>query len=299
MSILVLGTAALDTVKTPSGVRKKMLGGSAVHFSMSARLFTQVHLVAIVGCDFPGAYVDFLKRKGIILDSLLRASGKTFHWAGEYQKDMNAAITRKTELGVLAEFCPIITPEQRSIKNVFLANVDPDIQRSLLSRMNAPSLVALDSMNYWIQNKKQSLLKMLRRVDIYVANDQEARSLTGESNLSKASLALLRMGPKMVLVKKGEHGVIFCSDKYIFSLPAFPTRNVTDPTGAGDTFAGGFMGYLSAKKKLDDKTIKQALVYGTIVASFNVEAFGLEKTSRLNMKDLRCRLAKYRQIVLF
>jgi sugar/nucleoside kinase (ribokinase family) len=299
MSILVLGTAALDTVKTPSGVRKKMLGGSAVHFAMSARLFTQVHLVAVVGADFPQGYVRFLKRRGIILDSLLRAGGKTFHWAGEYQGDLNTAITRKTELGVLASFCPVITSEQKSIKNVFLANVDPDIQKSLLERMDAPRLIALDSMNYWIQNKRRSLLRMLKRVTIYVANDQEARSLTGDRNLLKAAQCLLRMGPAMVLIKKGEHGVIFCSNKYMFSLPAFPTQRVIDPTGAGDTFAGGFMGYLARVNKINDKAIKQALVYGTIAASFNVEAFGPEKTSLLTMKDLGRRLQEYRQIVLF
>jgi sugar/nucleoside kinase (ribokinase family) len=299
MAILVLGTAALDTVRTPSGVRKKMLGGSAVHFAMSARLFTQVHLVAVVGADFPPAYGRFLKRRGIILDSLLRAGGKTFHWAGEYEGDLNTAITRKTELGVLAAFCPVITSEQKSIKNVFLANVDPDIQKSLLERMDSPRLIALDSMNYWIQNKRRSLLRMLKRVTIYVANDQEARSLTGERNLLKAAQCLLRMGPAMVLIKKGEHGVIFCSKKHMFSLPAFPTKCVIDPTGAGDTFAGGFMGYLSRVNKLDDKAIKQALVYGTIAASFNVEAFGPDKTSLLTMKDLTRRLREYRQIVLF
>jgi sugar/nucleoside kinase (ribokinase family) len=276
-----------------------MLGGSAVHFAMSARLFTQVHLVAVVGADFPQAYIRFLKRRGIILDSLLRAGGKTFHWAGEYQGDLNTAITRKTELGVLAAFCPVITPEQKSIKNVFLANVDPDIQKSLLERMDAPRLIALDSMNYWIQNKRRSLLRMLKRVTIYVANDQEARSLTGERNLLNAAQSLLRMGPAMVLIKKGEHGVIFCSNKYMFSLPAFPTQRVIDPTGAGDTFAGGFMGYLARVNKINDKAIKQALVYGTIAASFNVEAFGPEKTSLLTMKDFGRRLQEYRQIVLF
>jgi len=299
MAILVLGTAALDTVRTPSGVRRKMLGGSAVHFAMSARLFTEVHLVAVVGADFPQAYIRFLKCRGVILDSLLRAGGKTFHWAGEYEGDLNTAITRKTELGVLAAFCPVITSEQRSIKNVFLANVDPDIQRELLERMDEPRLIAMDSMNYWIQNKRRSLMRMLKRVTIYVANDQEARLLTGERNLLNAGQSLLRMGPAMVLIKKGEHGVIFCSNKYMFSLPAFPTQRVIDPTGAGDTFAGGFMGYLARVNKLDDKSIKQALVYGTIAASFNVEAFGPERTSLLTMKDLGRRLQKYRQIVLF
>jgi len=266
---------------------------------MSSRLFTRVHLVAVVGSDFPDSYVRFLTRRGIILDSLLRAQGKTFQWAGEYQGDLNTAITKKTELGVLASFCPVITAAQRSIRNVFLANVDPDIQRSLLDRMDAPRIVALDSMNYWIRNKRPSLKRMLKRVTIYVANDQEARSLTGEHNLLKAAGGLLRMGPAMVLIKKGEHGVIFCSDKHMFSLPAFPTRKVIDPTGAGDTFAGGFMGYLARVNKISPAAVKQALAFGTVAASFNVEAFGLDKTSRLTMKDLDSRLRQYRQVVLF
>jgi len=276
-----------------------MLGGSAVHFAIVCRLFTPVHLVAVIGKDFPAAHVQLLKRRGIILDSLLRSEGSTFHWVGEYKNDMNIAITKKTELGVLASFCPVITPAQKRIKNVFLANVDPDIQRSLLDCMESPRLVALDSMNYWIHNKRPSLMRMLKRVSIYVANDQEARSLSGEYNLLKAAKGLLRMGPSMAIIKKGEHGVVFCSDKYLFNLPAFPAHEVVDPTGAGDTFAGGFMGYLVRANRLDHETIKKALAYGTIAASFNIEAFGLDKTSLLTIKDLRRRFAQYRRLILF
>jgi len=299
MSIIVLGTVALDTVKTPYGKRNGMLGGSAVHFSMSARMFTEVHLVAIVGKDFPAKHVEFLKRKGIILDSLIRSQGKTFQWSGEYRGDLNCALTRKTELGVLLEFCPRVEPGQSNIKNVFLANVDPDLQMKFLECLRRPRLVGLDSMNYWISNKRKSLLKLFKRVDIFVANDREARDLSGENNLVRAAKALRKLGPGMVLIKKGEHGVLFYCDKFIFSLPAYPVDTVIDPTGAGDTFAGGFMGYLSNQKRLDEKSIKNAVAFGTIAASFNIEAFGTEKTAGLSLGALRSRLAGFKKMVVF
>ncbi|MDD5236633.1 MAG: PfkB family carbohydrate kinase, partial [Candidatus Omnitrophica bacterium] len=279
MSILVLGTVALDTVKTPFGVRKNILGGSAVHFAMSARFFSRVNLVAIVGEDFPEKHTEFFKKKQIVLTSLIRSRGSTFHWEGEYQGDLNTALTHKTELGVLSAFAPQVHHSQRKIEYIFLANVDPDIQKKLLENMHAPKFVGLDSMNYWIKNKRSSLLRLLKSVDIYVANDQEARALSGEHNLIKAAKCLRAYGPRMVLIKKGEHGVLFYSDKFIFSLPAYPTDKVIDPTGAGDTFAGGFMGYLTKVKKIDAVNIKKALVYGTIAASFNVEDFGPDRTS--------------------
>jgi len=299
MSIIVLGTVALDTVKTPFGLKKHMLGGSAVHFAMAARLFTKVNLVAIVGKDFPKKHIDFLRQKGLILTSLIQDKGKTFRWEGEYQGDLNTALTLNTELGVLAAFNPFVSEEQKKIKYIFLANVDPDIQRHLLEKMRSPSLVGLDSMNYWIKNKRGSLLRLLKSVDIYVANDQEARALSGEHNLIKAAKCLRAYGPRMVLIKKGEHGVLFYSDKFIFSLPAYPTDKVIDPTGAGDTFAGGFMGYLTKVKKIDAANIKKALVYGTIAASFNVEDFGPNRTSGLKLGDLENRLEKFKRYVLF
>ena len=299
MSIIVLGTVALDTVKTPYGKRIEMLGGSAAHFSMAARIFTDVHLVAIVGKDFPQKHINFLQNKGIVLDSLIKTGGKTFKWEGEYEGDLNCALTKKTELGVLLEFCPRVAKHQQKIKNVFLANVDPELQMKLLDCLQVPRLVGLDSMNFWIHNKRKALLKALKRVDIFVANDREARDLSGENNLIRAAKALSGLGPEMVLIKKGEHGVIVYCDKFVFSLPAYPTDTVIDPTGAGDTFAGGFMGYLSTQKKLDLKAVKKAAVLGTITASFNVEAFGMERTSKLALKDLKARLEKFKKIVLF
>jgi sugar/nucleoside kinase (ribokinase family) len=299
MSIIVLGTVALDTVKTPYGRKKQMLGGSAAHFSMSARLFTQVNLVAIIGEDFPARYVDFLHKKGIILTSLIKEKGKTFKWEGEYQGDLNTALTLNTELGVLSAFRPTVSEVQKKIKYIFLANVDPDIQRHLLESMHSPTLVGLDSMNYWINHKRRSLLRLLKKVNIYVANDQEARALSGEHNLLKAAKCLRSLGPGMILIKKGEHGVLFYSDKFIFSIPAYPTDKVVDPTGAGDTFAGGFMGYLTKVKRINEVNLKKAIAYGTVAASFNVEDFGVKGTTRLTPKDLEDRLRKFRRCITF
>jgi sugar/nucleoside kinase (ribokinase family) len=286
MSILVLGTAALDTVRTPSGARREMLGGSAVHFSMGAYHFAQVNLVAIVGSDFPKKHMEFLRRKGVILTSLIVENGRTFRWEGEYRGDLNTALTLSTELGVLSVFKPRVAEHQRSIDNIFLANVDPDIQRHLLSHMRAPRLVGLDSMNYWIDHKRKSLVQLLGDVHIFVANDAEARSLSGETNLFAAARALRRMGAPIVVIKKGEHGVIvFCKD-FLYCLPAYPVEKVVDPTGAGDTFAGGFMGYLASRRKIDAVAIKKAITYGTIMASFNVEGFGVERSCRVTGRDI-------------
>ena len=299
MSIIVLGTVALDSVKTPFGKRKELLGGSAAHFSMVARLFTKVNLVAIVGNDFPRKHIVFLRNKGLNLSSLIVDKGKTFRWEGEYQGNLNSALTLNTELGVLSVFKPRISEEQRKIKNIFLANVDPDIQEHLLTKIRSPKLVGLDSMNYWISNKRRELIKLLKRIDIYVANDQEAATLSGQDNIIKAAKALKNYGAKMVLIKKGENGVLFYSDKFIFSLPAYPVADVVDPTGAGDTFAGGFMGYLVKAGRINSLVLKKALAYGTVAASFNVEDFGLNRTSKLTPGDLERRLIKFKECFSF
>ncbi len=296
MSIIVLGTVALDTVKTAFGMRRQMLGGSAVHFSMSCRLFTKVHLVAIVGKDFPQRHIRFLEQKSLDLTSLIRTEGKTFQWSGEYRPhDLNSALTLSTELGVLTGFRPAVCASQKCIPNIFLANIDPELQDCLLSGMCKRRLVAMDSMNYWIHNKRKPLLRLLKKVDIYVANDQEARDLSGECNLIMAGKKLKSLGPKMVLIKKGEHGVLFCGADFIFSLPAYPVDRVVDPTGAGDTFAGAFMGYLCAAPRISAERIKKALAYGTVAASFNIEGFGVDKTSRLTRSHLDKRLACFKR----
>jgi len=291
MSLVVLGTVALDHVKTPSGTKKDMLGGSAAHFAMSARLFTPVHLVAVVGRDFPQRHLDFLKRKGIDLTSLETGRGKTFRWQGEYKKgDLNTALTLATELGVLESYIPQIADHQKNFPNVFLANIDPDLQMKLLLSMKSPQLVGLDSMNLWINIKLKSLRRLIKMVHLFVANDAEARALTGEHNLIMAAKALRKMGPRFIVIKKGEHGVLFYSDQFMFSFPAYPVEKVLDPTGAGDTFAGGLMGYLSKARKVDEKSLRKALLYATTVASFNVQGFGMGSTASLTLKEVEERM---------
>jgi sugar/nucleoside kinase (ribokinase family) len=291
MSLVVLGTVALDHVKTPSGSKKDMLGGSAAHFAMSARLFTDVHLVAVVGKDFPERHLDFLRRKGIDTTSLKIGAGKTFRWKGEYkQGDLNTALTLATQLGVLENYMPEVTDHQKHLPNLFLANFDPDLQLKLIGQLKSPQLIGLDSMNLWITHKQKSLRRLMKQVHLFVANDAEARALTGEHNLIMAAKGLRAMGPRMIVIKKGEHGVLFYSDKFMFSFPAYPVDKVVDPTGAGDTFAGGLMGYLSKVHKVDEKSLRKALLYATTVASFNVQGFGMGRTAPLGMRDVEERM---------
>lgn len=296
MSLIVLGTVALDDLKTPAGEKKNILGGSAAHFSMSARLFTDVYLVSIVGEDFPHEHVQFLRERDIDLTSMIDRQGKTFHWRGEYKdEDFNTAITLSTELGVLANYAPQVAYFQRNIPHVFLANFDPDVQTQFLSLMNQPEFVGLDSMNLWINTKKKSLLNLMKKVHLFVANDAEARALSGESNLIKAAKALRNLGPQFIVIKKGEHGLLVYSDRFIFSFPAFPIEYVVDPTGAGDTFAGGLMGYLSKAQKINEKTLREATLYATTLASFNVEGFGMEKTAGLTLPLVHQRMKKLKK----
>lgn len=294
MDLVALGTIALDNVKTAAGARRNLLGGSAAHFAMGARLFTKVHLVGIVGEDFPPEHVKFLKKKGIDLTSVVTHNGKSFRWEGEYKPgDYNNAITLATELGVLVDYAPRVADHQRGIPNLFLANIDPDVQMRLLELMGRPKLIGLDSMNLWINHKKPSLLRLIKKVDLFVANDTEARSITGEHNLIKAAKRLRKLGPELIVIKKGEHGVLFYCDRFMFSFPAYPVEEVVDPTGAGDTFAGGLMGYLSRAKQLNERELKQAVLRATTVASFNVEGFGMEKTARLTLPQVRKRMDQF------
>jgi sugar/nucleoside kinase (ribokinase family) len=291
MGLVVLGTVALDHVKTPSGAKKDMLGGSAAHFAMSARLFTQVHMVAVVGRDFPARHLAFLRRKGIDLSSLKISDGKTFRWRGEYKKgDLNTAVTLATELGVLEGYVPELKEHQRKSPNIFLANFDPDLQIQLFKHLHSPRLIGLDSMNLWITHKQKSLRRLMKMVHLFVANDGEARALTGENNLIMAARRLRAMGPRMIVIKKGEHGVLFYSDRVTFSFPAYPVDRVVDPTGAGDTFAGGLMGFLSQVQKCDDKNLRRALLYATTVASFNVQGFGMARTASLSLPEVEGRM---------
>ncbi|MBF0122215.1 MAG: bifunctional hydroxymethylpyrimidine kinase/phosphomethylpyrimidine kinase [Candidatus Omnitrophica bacterium] len=296
MGLLVLGTVALDDVKTPSGVKKAMLGGSAAHFTMSARLFDDVHLVGVVGKDFPKVHLNFLKSKGANLASLTIAEGQTFRWTGEYKKDdLNSAITHATKLGVLANYVPELTESQKKMTHVFLANLAPDAQGRLLSLIKSPELVGLDTMNLWINTAMKDLRRLIKRADIFVLNDGESKLLTGEQNIVKAAQAIRAMGPKVVVIKKGEHGVYVLGAKFEFGFPAYPVDRVVDPTGAGDTFAGGMFGYLSKVRKMDEKSFRRAVLYGTVLASFNVQGFGMGRTAPLSMREVEVRLKEFQK----
>lgn len=298
--LAVIGTVAIDAVETPFGKRDRVFGGSASYFSYAASFFTPVALAAVVGRDFPQEYRDVLAERPIDLTHLETREGKTFCWKGKYGTDLNSAQTLDTQLNVLLEFDP-----QLKFKKfppfLFLANVDPVLQAKVLDQAEKPRLrfVACDTMNYWIQNKKKELLKVIARVDCIVLNDGEARQLTGESNLIRAAQKVKAMGPAHVVIKKGEHGVLLFSGTQFFALPAYPLESVFDPTGAGDTFAGGFMGYLAATGDLSFQNMKKAVAIGSVTASFTVEDFGLESLRRISRSDLNARLKLFQRISSF
>lgn len=299
MSLLVVGSVALDSIETPFGKKNEVLGGSATYFSMAAGFFTNVSLVAVVGQDFPRRYVTLLKSRNVDTKGLQIEKGKTFRWKGRYEYDMNTAHTIYTHLNVFRNFSPHIPKEYKNIKHVFLANIDPDLQRFVLDNLCAPKLVACDSMNFWIENKRRSLLKLLKRVDIFMANDAEARELSCEVNLVKAAKFITRSGPHTAIIKKGEHGVLYFSDDKFFSAPGYPLESIYDPTGAGDSFAGGFMGYLSRFDKIDCSRIRKAIIYGSVVASYNVEDFGPTRLLTLKKSEVYKRYKEFQSLTRF
>ncbi|MFH0947592.1 MAG: PfkB family carbohydrate kinase [Elusimicrobiota bacterium] len=319
MSILVVGSVALDSIKTPSGEKKDILGGSATYFSYSASFFAPpggINLVAVVGSDFPKEHIELLKSRNINLEGLKMVEGQTFRWSGSYEHDMNEAKTLSTCLNVFETFKPEIPESYKNSEFIFLANIDPDLQMDVLSQIKKPKLIAADSMNLWVKIKKPSLLKLLSKIDILVINDGEARLLTEQSSLIKAGRIILDYGLKYVVIKKGGHGSLLFSQKGsiqtkdgFFSAPAYPIEEVFDPTGAGDTFAGGFFGYLansrhsgSAKLNLQDPTendLRKAVIYGSVMASFNVEDFSLERMKRLQPAEIETRYKKFKEITHF
>jgi len=298
MSVLVVGSVAFDTLTTPFGTRKKILGGSATYFSLSARFFSPVKLVAVVGNDFPKKYIKLFEDKGIDLKGLDVADGKTFHWEGEYDWDFNAK-TISTSLNVFANFNPKIPVEYKNSEYVFLANIDPDLQNKVLSQVKSPKLVACDTMNHWIASKPEALKKFLKKIDIFFLNDAEARQFSGEKNLVKAAKTIMKFGPKRIIIKKGEHGSLLFSKDSVFSLPAFLLEDVFDPTGAGDTFAGAVMGYLAKCGKISEKNLRNALIYGNIMATFTVEEFGPWRLSRVTKPEIEKRVKEFKRLTYF
>lgn len=298
MGILVVGSVAIDDVITPFGRNFNAPGGSATYFSLSAAHFADVKLVAVVGKDFPKKYIRLLNKKGVDTEGLEIKKGKTFRWKGRYDWDLDNPQTLATHLNLFRDFKPAIPERYKKEKILFLANIDPDLQLEVLKQTEA-ELIAADTMNYWIEHKRKRLLEVLKKIDIFVINEYEARELTRETSLIKAGKKIILYGPKRVIIKKGENGLLFVSKKGFFACPAYPMETVFDPTGAGDTFAGGFLGYLAAKNKLDDARLKRALVYGTIMASFAVEDFDIKALTGLRRNRIEERFKSFKQFCRF
>jgi len=299
MGILVVGSMGLDTVETPHGKVTDALGGAATYFSVSASYFTKVNLVAVVGNDFPKQHIDLLKKHKIDVDGLQQVEGKTFRWSGHYMKDLNEAQTLNTELNVFAGFDPQLPEKYTKAEYVFLANIDPVLQLKALKQVKKPKLIALDTMNFWIQGKLKELKATLRHIDILVINETEAKMLACEKNLMKAAQKIFGLGPKGLVIKRGEYGAMHVTKNSEFALPALPLEKVCDPTGAGDTFAGGFMGFIAKSNKVDDQTLKKAVVYGSVMASYNVEDFSLNKLKALNSGMINDRFNKFKKLTAF
>jgi sugar/nucleoside kinase (ribokinase family) len=297
--VLVVGSVALDSVQTPFGEREEVLGGSATYFATAASLLTPVSMVAVVGEDFPLRDLDFLRSRNVSFDGVERVPGRTFRWKGQYGYDLNAARTLDTQLNVFSGFRPKLSAEARRSNTVFLGNIDPDLQLQVLDQLEAPGFVCADTMNFWISGKREALLRLLRRVDALLVNDAEARQLAGEANIVKAAAAIERMGPRLVCIKRGEFGALLVSGREAFFAPAFPLATVMDPTGAGDTFAGGFVGLVDRLGKHDLRTLRQAVVMGCTLASFTVEAFSIDRLRDLTLSSVRARFDKFRELTGF
>lgn len=299
MSLLVVGSVALDSVETPFGAVQDALGGSAVYVSASASLFAPVQLVGVVGDDYPVDQLRFLEERGVDLAGLARATGESFRWSGIYRYDMNSAETRETRLGVFADFKPHIPESFRSAGCVLLANIDPVLQYEVLDQVEDPRFVACDTMNFWIEWKRDELLRLLERVDLLFANDAEVRQLSRETNLARAGRWIQRHGPRYVVIKKGEHGAVLFTPDSVFFAPGYPLEEVFDPTGAGDCFAGGFMGYLSRTGEISEAEMRRAMIYGSAMGSFAVERFSVERLKDLSPPEIEERVRQFRRMTDF
>ena len=300
MSLLVVGSVAFDAVETPFGKCDKMLGGSASHFSISASFFSDVSIVGVVGGDFTKDEQEVFDTHGIGTADLERVpDGKTFRWQGRYDYDLNVAHTLDTQLNVFADFKPKLSEASKRSRLLFLGNIQPDLQREVREQMPDAELVALDTMNLWIEHTRDSLLLTIKGVDVVIINDAEARQLTGIPNLIKAAREILSWGPRALIVKRGEYGAALFTPENYFAIPAYPLESVFDPTGAGDTFAGGFMGYLSSQQTIDEAAMRRAMIFGSVMASFNVEEFGTNRIRRLTHDEINERFRAFKQMTHF
>jgi sugar/nucleoside kinase (ribokinase family) len=300
VSLLVVGSVAFDAVESPYGKVDRMVGGAATYFAVAASFFAPVSIVGIVGDDWTEKDEAIFRGRHIDTDGLERAAGKTFFWAGRYSENLNERVTLATELNVFAEFKPRLPEKYRGSKYVFLANIAPDLQRSVLHQVKGrPKLAALDTMNYWIERTNAELRETLRHVDILMINDSETRELSNEHNLLRAAKHIFKMGPKTLVVKRGEHGAMMVDKNGVFCVPAFPLEEPHDPTGAGDSFAGGFMGYLAGAGQKSDAALRRAMVYGSVMGSFTVEKFGLDRLRTLKRSDIHARARHFLKLTQF
>jgi len=300
MSILVVGSVAFDALQTPFGKIDRCIGGSATYFSVAASFFTPVDIVAVIGDDFTEEDASVFKGRNINLDGLQRVPGqKTFFWSGEYGFDLNVAKTRDTQLNVFADFKPNLTEKQRNTDVLFLANIQPDLQLDVLHQTKRPRLVALDTMNLWIATAREALERVFREVDLIIINEAEVRQFTNEPNLIKGARQILALGPQTLVIKRGEYGVIMVTKDAIFAAPAYPLENVFDPTGAGDTFAGGFLGYLASRAEIHDRELRRAIIFGSVLASFTVEKFSLDRLREISLSDVHERYSDFRALTHF
>jgi sugar/nucleoside kinase (ribokinase family) len=299
MSLLVVGSVALDTVETPFGRAEDALGGSATFFSAAASLFCPVQLVGVVGDDYPVDALRFLSDRGVDLTGLEHAAGESFRWSGAYSYDLSSRETLETRLGVFADFQPKIPEQFRDAEWVFLGNIDPELQIRVLDQVHRPRLVACDTMNLWIDIKRTRLLELLERVDLLLVNDSEARQLSGQFNLARAARFILDRGPRYLIIKKGEHGAILFTPSSVFFAPGYPLEEVFDPTGAGDAFAGGFMGHLAQGGRADEADLRRAMIYGSTLGSFAVERFSIERFKDLTGEEIEERVRSFREMTTF
>jgi len=296
MTLLVVGSIALDSIFTPFGETADALGGSAVYFSVAGSILHPVQVVGVIGKDYPRHELETLAGRGIDWGGVEQAEGESFRWKGKYSYDLQSRETLETRLGVFADFQPRLPPAFRSAKFVFLGNIDPDLQLGVLEQVSRPELVVCDTMNYWIQGKKASLLQLLSRVDVLMVNDSEARELSGDWNIHRAGRWILRQGPKRVVIKQGVHGALLIEPRRTFYVPAYPLENVFDPTGAGDAFAGGFMAYLARTRSVAEDNVRRAMVYGAAMGSYAVEQFGIRGFDRITLADVEQRVRAFQDL---
>jgi sugar/nucleoside kinase (ribokinase family) len=298
MSLVIVGSVALDSVETPFGKTERALGGSAVFASVAAKNFCKTQIVGVVGDDFPEEHIDFLRENDICLKGLTKQAGKTFSWSGIYN-DLNRAETLETNLNVFADFDPQLCPEYQESEFLFLGNIDPVLQMNVLRQMKNPKITACDTMNFWIERKKQELLEVIENINILFINEDEIRMLTEEENIYIAAKKCKQLGPDYIIIKQGAYGSMVFGDEFLFFAPAYPLEKVIDPTGAGDSFAGGFMGYLAGSEEINEQRIREAIIYGTVTASFNVQAFSLEVLKTADPEAILARAQQIRNYVLF